>query len=99
MSESQKTFEESLAELEQIVHQLENGELSLEDSLKLFEDGVRLSRECQEKLAQAERRIEILLKDKAGDPVLQELNPEKLQGKTESHFKHWVISDDEDGSF
>lgn len=99
MSESQKTFEESLAELEQIVHQLEDGELSLEDSLKLFEDGVRLSRECQEKLAQAERRIEILLKDEAGNPVLQKQNPEKLQEKNESHFNRQVIFDDIDGSF
>jgi exodeoxyribonuclease VII small subunit len=57
-----QTFESSLGELERIVRKLEDGEMSLEESLKLFEDGVKLSRECQERLDQAERRIEVLLK-------------------------------------
>ena len=47
MAEKKQTFETSLKELERIVRRLEEGELSLEESLKLFEDGVRLSRECQ----------------------------------------------------
>lgn len=61
-----KSFEESLKELEQIVAQLEEGDLPLEDSLKLFEDGVRLSRECRERLTAAERRIEVLMKEADG---------------------------------
>lgn len=61
-----KSFEESLKELEQIVTQLEEGDLALEDSLKLFEDGVRLSRECRERLTAAERRIEVLMKEADG---------------------------------
>ncbi|HSS21981.1 MAG TPA: exodeoxyribonuclease VII small subunit [Pyrinomonadaceae bacterium] len=64
-----KSFEASLEALEQIVHQLENGDLPLEKSLELFEDGIRLSRQCQERLSQAERRIEILLRDNQGRPV------------------------------
>jgi exodeoxyribonuclease VII small subunit len=65
-----KTFEAQLGALERIVRQLERGDLPLEESLKLFEDGVRLSRECQERLNQAERRIEVLLRDGEGRPVL-----------------------------
>ena len=67
--EQARTFEASLEALEQIVQQLESGDLPLEKSLELFEQGVRLSRECQERLSQAERRIEILLRDNQGRPV------------------------------
>jgi exodeoxyribonuclease VII small subunit len=65
-----KTFEASLAALEKIVRELERGDLPLEQSLELFEQGVRLSRECQERLNQAERRVELLLRDTDGRPVL-----------------------------
>ena len=64
-----KTFEASLEALEQIVRDLEQGDLPLEKSLELFEQGIRLSRECQERLSQDERRIEILLRDNQGRPV------------------------------
>ena len=59
-------FETSLKELERIVEQLEAGDLPLEKSLELFEQGVRLSRECQRRLDDAERRVEILLKNDDG---------------------------------
>ncbi|HEV2801206.1 MAG TPA: exodeoxyribonuclease VII small subunit [Pyrinomonadaceae bacterium] len=63
-----QNFEASLAALEKIVRELERGELPLEKSLELFERGVRLSRECQERLQEAERRIEVLLqRDGGGD--------------------------------
>ena len=65
-----ETFESQLASLEKIVRELERGDLPLEESLRLFERGVRLSRECQERLNQAERRIELLLRDAEGRPVL-----------------------------
>jgi exodeoxyribonuclease VII small subunit len=68
--EQRRTFETSLEALEQIVRQLESGDLPLEKSLELFEQGIRLSRECQERLSQAERRIEILLRDNQGRPVV-----------------------------
>lgn len=61
-----KKFEESLAELEKIVERLESGELSLEDSLAAFEEGVRLVKHCNQKLTEVERRIELLVKDKEG---------------------------------
>ena len=72
-----KTFESSLEALEQIVRQLEQGELPLEKSLELFEQGIRLSKECQERLGQAERRIEILLRDNQGRPTVSEFAADK----------------------
>jgi len=71
-----KTFESSLEELERIVRDLEQGELPLEKSLELFEQGVKLSRECQERLNQAERRIEILMRDNQGRPTVRPFDPE-----------------------
>jgi len=68
----EKTFESALGELELIVQQLEHGDLDLEESLKLFEKGVKLSRECRDRLAKAERRIEILLKDANGELALKD---------------------------
>ena len=59
-------FEDGLTRLEQIVGQLEAGTLSLEDSLKVFEEGIGLDRHCARYLAEAERRIEILAKDDGG---------------------------------
>ncbi len=70
----EKSFEASLNELETIVRQLEDGDLPLEESLRLFESGVRLSRECRERLTNAERRIEMLLKDSNGDLRVEELS-------------------------
>jgi exodeoxyribonuclease VII small subunit len=60
-------LEKSLAELETIVEQLESGELPLEASLKEFERGVRLSRECQGALKDAEQRVQVLMGDELKD--------------------------------
>lgn len=71
------SFEVSLARLGEIVEQLESGELPLERSLELFEEGVRLARASQSKLDQAERRVEELLSvDESGNPVVRELSTE-----------------------
>ena len=59
-------FEDSLARLEQIVSQLETGNLPLEESLRVFEEGVTLARHCARYLEEAEKRIEILTKDDQG---------------------------------
>jgi exodeoxyribonuclease VII small subunit len=91
----EKTFESSLAELEKIVEQLENGDLPLEESLKLFENGVKLSRECRERLSDAERRIEVLMKDGDGKLSLSELSPDSSVGANESTpVKRIVFEDD-----
>ena len=87
--ETGKNFEASLAALERIVRELERGDLPLERSLELFEEGVRLSRECQERLTSAERRIEVLLHDTDGRPLVQEFEEEgadlrlKIEGEGE----------------
>jgi exodeoxyribonuclease VII small subunit len=60
------SFEESLKRLEQIVAQLERGDLPLEDSIKLFEEGTRLSEECKKHLEEAEGKVEILIKQRDG---------------------------------
>ena len=62
----ESTFEGSLKRLEEIVAQLEDNKLALEQSLQVFEEGVKLVRFCAGRLDEAERRIEILLADKAG---------------------------------
>lgn len=67
-----RNFEQAMTALEEIVRELERGDLPLEDSLKLFEQGVKLSRECQDRLRQAERRIEMLLRDDQGQSVVAE---------------------------
>ena len=54
-------FEQSLADLQALVERLENGELSLEESLAAFEQGIALTRDCQGALAQAEQKVQILL--------------------------------------
>jgi exodeoxyribonuclease VII small subunit len=66
---NEPTFEQALSQLEQIVQRLEKGELPLEESLKLYEEGVRLSRLCHGKLEEAEGKIELLLKDARGEAV------------------------------
>ena len=58
------------------MRELEQGELPLERSLELFEQGVKLSRECQDRLNQAERRIEILMRDNQGRPSVRSFEPE-----------------------
>lgn len=61
------TFEKALAELEQIVGKLEKGGISLNESLALFEKGVKMSRFLKGELDKAERKVEILLKDEKGE--------------------------------
>ena len=79
------TFEGSLKRLEEIVAQLEGNKLALEQSLQVFEEGVKLVRFCAGRLDDAERRIEILLADKEGQlhvaPFPEE--PEDSTGATE----------------
>jgi exodeoxyribonuclease VII small subunit len=62
-------FEKSLSRLEEVVRRLESPQLSLDEAMKLFEEGVDLSHECQKQLEQAEGRVEILLKKADGKMV------------------------------
>jgi exodeoxyribonuclease VII small subunit len=69
-------FERSLVRLEEVVRKLESPQLSLDDAMKLFEEGVGLSRECQKQLEEAEARVEILLKKADGKLAAEPFEPE-----------------------
>jgi exodeoxyribonuclease VII small subunit len=60
------TFEESLKQLEKIVDQLEHGDLPLEESIRIFEEGVRLSTACKQELDAAEGKVQVLMKERDG---------------------------------
>ncbi len=62
-------FENQIAELENIVRQLESGSVSLDESLALFEKGVKLTKSCQKMLDEAEKKVSVLVSDGSGDMV------------------------------
>ena len=74
-------FEKSLEQLEQLVEQMEEGDLSLEESLSTFEKGIKLTRECVQALAQAEQRIKLLI-EKNGD--IKEESFDTTRGSSDS---------------
>ncbi len=80
---AEQKFEEALQKLETIVKKLEDGNLTLEESLKAFEEGMRLSRFCAKKLDEAEKKVEILLKDSTGRLVAKPFSPEE-EGEEEA---------------
>jgi exodeoxyribonuclease VII small subunit len=63
---AQKTFEQSMKQLEKIVQELEDGDLPLEKALKKFEEGMKLTKLCSEKLDETEKKVSILLKNADG---------------------------------
>jgi exodeoxyribonuclease VII small subunit len=76
-------FESALNRLEAIVTELEKGDLPLEDALKTFEEGVRLSKGCLKMLEEAERKVEILLKDKEGKKRPRRFDYDKQKNQQE----------------
>jgi exodeoxyribonuclease VII small subunit len=66
---AKKTFEMAMKQLEQIVHDLETGDLPLEKAIKKFEEGIRISRYCSEKLDESEKRITLLMRDSEGKNI------------------------------
>lgn len=76
-------FEKALAELEQIVARLEKGGMPLNESLGLFEKGVKLARFLRLELDKAEKKVEILLKDEKGEIRAQDFNLEEIQEEEE----------------
>jgi len=69
------TFEKSLERLEEIVEELENSDLDIDKSLKVFEEGVKLSRLCAKKLDEAEKKIELLIKGEKGEFITELFSP------------------------
>ena len=69
-------FEKAFQQLEKIVQRLESEELPLDESLQLFEEGIRLSRFCNQKLEEVEKKIELILADSKGQPAVEPFEPE-----------------------
>ena len=70
-------FEKQLAQLETVVERLEKGDLTLEESVRLFEEGMKLSNACKEELEQAEGRIQVLVETKGGTMQVAEMEVEE----------------------
>jgi exodeoxyribonuclease VII small subunit len=70
-------FEKSFQQLEKIVQRLEAEELPLDESLQLFEEGIRLSRFCHQRLEEVEKKIELILADAKGQPVIEPFEPDE----------------------
>jgi len=70
-------FEASLAQLESLVTRMEKGEMSLEESLKAFEEGVKLTRLCQETLSTAQQKVQVLMASQQGKVSLKPFSPEE----------------------
>jgi len=73
---AQKTFEQSMKLLERIVQELEDGDLPLEKAIKKFEEGIKLTKLCSEKLDETEKKISILLKNSEGQMTEKPFMPE-----------------------
>lgn len=71
-------FEKSFQQLEKIVQRLEAEELPLDESLQLFEEGIRLSRFCHQRLEEVEKKIELILADAKGQPVTEPFEEEEI---------------------
>jgi exodeoxyribonuclease VII small subunit len=74
-----KTFENAISQLESIVSRLEDGDLPLEESLKLFEEGIKLSRFCNQKLNEAQKKVEVLLRTNEGKLEPHPFEPEETR--------------------
>ena len=70
-------FEEALEKLSALVEQMESGDLSLEESLKIFEEGIKLSKDCQNALSDAEKKVQALLLEEDQTNTLDSESPEK----------------------
>ena len=77
-------FEQAMARLEVIVEELEKGDLPLDESLKIFEEGIRLSKNCLRVLEEAERKVEVLVQDKNGKRELRAFTADEDPGTPSS---------------
>jgi len=94
---AEQSFEKALEELEDIVAKLEQGGLSLDESLGLFEKGVKLSRYLRKELDRAEKKIEILLKDSSGELKAEAFDSENEDGEDPGSLDQAVSGDQESG--
>jgi exodeoxyribonuclease VII small subunit len=80
-------FEKAFQQLEKIVQRLEGEELPLDDSLQLFEEGIRLSRFCHQRLEEVEKKIELILADAKGQPVTEPFEEEETPDDDEDRVE------------
>ena len=86
-------FEQAMQRLEEIVEKMESGELPLEDLIVRYEEGMKLVKVCQERLASAEQRIEIITRNSAGKPVVKKFEPAAAaQPETQGEPKNVDVS-------
>src|SRR3954452_1390573 len=93
--EAELNFEGAMDRLEKIVEQMESGKLPLEDLIVRYEEGMNLVKVCQERLASAEQKIEIIARNNAGKPVVKNFEATAEAPKTNEPTKH---NDDDDVS-
>ena len=90
---AEANFEQAMKRLEEIVERMESGELPLEDLIARYEEGMKLVKVCQERLASAEQRIEIITRNSAGKPVVQKFEPAAAaQPETQGEPKNVDVS-------
>ena len=77
-------FEEHLTQLETVVERLERGDLALDESVRLFEEGVKLSHACKKELERAEGRVQVLVEGNAGKMQVKELDVEDVEAELEA---------------
>jgi exodeoxyribonuclease VII small subunit len=90
------SFEKALADLENVVEKLEKGGLSLNESLALFEKGVKLAKFLREELAKAEKKVEILLKDEKGQVHQEPFSPDEAEDFSAKEEEEEDEEDEED---
>jgi len=93
--EVELNFEDAMDRLEKIVEQMESGKLPLEDLIVRYEEGMNLVKICQERLANAEQKIEIIARDSAGKPVIKEFETEEERAAPEKTVAESDSTNDE----
>lgn len=93
--DAELNFEGAMDRLEKIVEQMESGKLPLEDLIVRYEEGMKLVKTCQERLANAEQKIEIITRNSAGKAVVQEFEPAQEAAATEKTAIESESTDDE----
>ena len=93
--EAEPNFEAAMDRLEKIVEQMESGKLPLEDLIVRYEEGMKLVKTCQERLANAEQKIEIITRNSAGKAVVKEFEPAQEASPPEKTAIEAESTDDE----
>ena len=93
--EAELNFEGAMDRLEKIVEQMESGKLPLEDLILRYEEGMSLVKVCQERLAKAEQKIEIIARNSAGKPEVKEFEPTQAPEKPASMADESPSTNDE----